>query len=40
MIKLDKEACVIGKSILGGIVLGASVYLIVMFWVWVAEKLS
>ena len=38
MIKLDKEACVIGKTVLCGIVLGASIYLIILFWMWLAQE--
>lgn len=35
----DKTGCVIGKSILGGVVLGSMVYLVVVFWLWIIRGL-
>lgn len=38
--KLSKKECVIGKSILGGAVLGVSVWLVIEFWCWVIGRLG
>ena len=37
--KKRSDWCVVGKSVLGGIVLGASVYLCIEFFLWVIGRL-
>ena len=36
---MNKQKCVLLKSIMGGIGLGIAVYLVVLFWMWVVEGL-